>query len=382
MKKIGVLVRPLTKPIENVHGIAGFSDWKFYAVFLLYSASFIAFASDPFFLLRGGVVFQQGMITLLLAVVLLNTLHWDFLLFGKPSNANLLLQLFSYLPGAFFIARLFGKATKPECVSTGENLLLFIKEKGNVFMPVFPSWLSDLFCNWKISLVFVLLLVVLSLNIRKQFKVAAVYLFLLIPFLAEITGKRPEYLIIGTVLFAFGLGLQFCRYDYVVYFERIDESLRQSSNIDTLLLRSIMRIMSRLYQDSELSENDVREIVSDVYNAGKAPGNEYSDMEINQIAAEVIRKMIHSFNLVNIQQSNRGAAMFPNRRLFIYDNALRGIAVFPRILVVLLFVIIWWISPIDIFPDALPLIGTIDDVLAGMATMLMLSSSTSRRQTH
>ena len=133
--------------------------------------------------------------------------------------------------------------------------------------------------------------------------------------------------------------------------------------------------MSRLYQDSQLSEKDIREIVLDVYNTGRGHGNEYNDMELNQIAAEVSRKMIHSFNLVNIQQSSTGSFMYPNRHLYIYDSILRGIAVWPRVLAVGLFAILWTISPIDIIPDALPFIGTFDDVLAGLATTLMLTST-------
>ena len=113
MKLIGKVVRPLTKPMGKVRGIAGISDWKFYLVFLLYFFSFIVLLNDPFFHIYGEVVFQQGMITLLLAVILLNTVYWDFQLFGKPAGANLILQGISYFPGCLLFARLLGKATQP-----------------------------------------------------------------------------------------------------------------------------------------------------------------------------------------------------------------------------------------------------------------------------
>ena len=380
MKKIEELVRPLTKPIDNARGIAGFSDWKFYLAFLFYSTSFIVLARDSFFHLHGEVVFQQGMISLLLAIILLNTVFWDFQLFGKPTGANLILQHYSYIPGCLLFARLLGKATQLKQVSLAKGLWLDLVDTTNKIMPVpdlsIPSWMTDMICNWKITIFLILLLVILSLNFHKAFKIGAIYLFLLVTLLSEIASESSSgHLIVGTILFAIGLGLQFCRYDSVVYFEKIDESLRQNSDVDSLLLRCIMRIMSRLYQDSQLSEKDVREIVSDIYNAGRGVGNEYSDIEINQITAEVIRKMIHSFNLVNIQQANTGAFMYPNRRLFVYDSVLRGIAVWPRVLAVLIFAILWTISPIDIIPDALPFIGTLDDVLAGLATTLMLTST-------
>ena len=377
MKRIGELVRPLTKPIDNARGIAGFSDWKFYVVFLLYLFSFISFVNDPFFHLHGEVVFQQGIITLIFAVILLNTIYWDFQLFGKPTGANLILQCVSYFPGCLLLARLLGKATQPQIVSETRVRWHELVDVTNKIMPLpdlsIPSWLIDMLSNWKITITLVLLLVILSLNVHKAFKIGAIYLFLLVAFVSGIKDNRASgYLFIGTILFAVGLCLQFCRYDYVVYFERIDESLRQNGNIDSLLLRCIMRIMCRLYQDSQLSEKDIREIVSDVYNTGRGPGNEYNDIELNQIAAEVSRKMIHSFNLVNIQQSSTGSFMKSNRQLYIYDSILRGIAVWPRVLAVLLFTLVWMIIPIDFIPDALPFVGTFDDVLAGVATTFVI----------
>lgn len=378
MKRIGNLVRPLTKPIGNARGIAGISDWKFYLVFLLYGLSFICFLNDPFFRLQGKVVFQQGMITLLFAVILLNTVYWDFQLFGKPSGGNLFLQVFSYLPGGMLAARVLGDASKFEYDKSAFAKLWSIAEGTihKIGALELPLWLTDIVSNWKITIALVLLLVILSSTFHKAFKIGALCLFLFVAFVTEMTSKSSSgHLIVGAILFAIGLCLQSSRYDYVVYFERIDESLRQNGNIDSLLLRCIMRIMSRLYQDSQLSEKDIREIVLDVYNTGRGHGNEYNDMELNQIAAEVSRKMIHSFNLVNIQQSSTGSFMYPNRHLYIYDSILRGIAVWPRVLAVGLFAILWTISPIDIIPDALPFIGTFDDVLAGLATTLMLTST-------
>lgn len=380
MKRIGKLVQPLTKPIGDARGIAGFSDWKFYVVFLLYFFSFISLVKDPFFHLHGEVVLQQGMITLLFAVILLNTVYWDFQLFGKPTGANLVLQCISYFPGCLLLARLLGKATQPRTVPAAKVAWHKLVDVTNTIMPLpdfsVPSWLIDMFSNWKITIALILLLVILSLNVHKGFKIGAIYLFLLVAFLSGIADNTLSgYLFIGTILFVVGLCLQSSRYDYVVYFERIDESLRQNGNIDSLLLRCSMRIMSRLYQDSQLSEKDIREIVSDVYNTGRGPGNEYNDIELNQIAAEVSRKLIHSFNLVNIRQSSTGSFMYPNQRLFVYDSMLRGIAVWPRVLAVLLFAFVWMVIPIDIIPDAIPFFGTIDDVLAGVATTLMLKDT-------
>lgn len=387
MNKIVDLTRYLTKPLDNIHGVAGFSDWKFYLIFILYSTSFVVFVRDPFFRLSGDVVFQQGIVTLLLAVVLLNTLYWDFQLFGKPSGANLLLQVFSYLPGGMLIARLFGEATQPERIALAKRLWNQIINTTDQIIPLstfsLPPWLTDLVCNWKISIAFIMLLVLLSLNIRKQIKIGAIFVFLLLPFLTVIANDTEiGFLVLGTLLFVAGLSFQFCRYDRVIYYEQIDAALRQTSCVDSLLLSSVMRIMTRLYQDSKLSDLDVREIVAEEYKTARNSENGYSDMEINQIATGVTRKMIHSYNLVFISQSNSGALMYPNRRLFVCDSILHGIAVWPRVIATLLFAIVWIVSPIDILPDAIPFIGTLDDMFAGITTTLMITSAVQQERTN
>jgi uncharacterized membrane protein YkvA (DUF1232 family) len=45
--------------------------------------------------------------------------------------------------------------------------------------------------------------------------------------------------------------------------------------------------------------------------------------------------------------------------------------------------IIWWLSPLDIIPDAAPIVGTIDDILVlwlgGTPLMKQIASTRSRR---
>ena len=52
----------------------------------------------------------------------------------------------------------------------------------------------------------------------------------------------------------------------------------------------------------------------------------------------------------------------PDYKLYNCDNILSHIAIFPRVTVILFLTIIFLLSPVDIIPDSLPLIGVLDDM--------------------
>ncbi len=388
MKKIGETISYIEKGL-NVQGVAGFGV-KFSVILLIYCASAIFLFQDPFFKQNGEFVFQQGIALLIFAIILLNTVYWDLQLFGRPSGANLLLQIASWVPGSLLVARIFGNPTKFEQVTLIESVFKNIVDTMDKVIPVkwlsLPKWMTDMVSNWKVSIIAVLLLLILSLNIKKQIKVGAIVLILFVPWLTEIaSGASKDIniipLILSTILFAIALTMQFCDYDVSIYFEKIDESFRQSPFVDPVLLRSTLRIMTRLFREEKLSEQHVHEIIAEEYNTARGVGNGYDDLEMNQIAVGVTKKMIYNFDLVNIQQSSNGAIMLPNRRLFVDNSMLRGIAIWPRMLVVVVFAIIWCISPFDPIPDAIPVLGAFDDFIVGSITMMICAKTVQQEKT-
>lgn len=74
----------LCAPAGNDFGIAGFRCWKFWAVLAFYLGGFLLLVRDPFFLRGGAFSYQQGMVTLLLAFVIVAALCWEMMLFGPP----------------------------------------------------------------------------------------------------------------------------------------------------------------------------------------------------------------------------------------------------------------------------------------------------------
>jgi hypothetical protein len=361
----------------SVRGISGFGDWKFFAAALAYAVAFLFFVCDPFFHLYGKFTYQQGVVILFFAVILASTFHWELLLFGKPSGANMLLQVISMIPAAFLLARIFGDSTKPVEKSfwaeLTEKAADFTNEVIDISKFSVPEWITDMLRNWKISCVIIILLMILSLKIEKRFKVAAVFVALLIPFLTALAGDGPLlYLLAGSVCFAVGLCLQFCRYDKVNFFEQVDASLQQQTCIDAVALRTVIRIMTRLQRDGSVTENCVREIVAGEYASLRGRGFEYNDMEINQIASALTRKMVYDFDLVYINNTGNGSLMVPNKHLFVGKSILCSIAQWPRLLVIVIFAIVWTVMPVDILPDAIPFIGALDDV--AMSTVACISA--------
>ena len=110
---MSIVWRWLNESPGGGQGVSGFRAWRFWVVLLLYMGSFLCFVRDPFFQRAGAFTYQQGMVTLLLAFVIVATLCWEMMLFGPPRGANLLLQFAMCLPSFLFIARIVSAPSVP-----------------------------------------------------------------------------------------------------------------------------------------------------------------------------------------------------------------------------------------------------------------------------
>ncbi|MFA6929927.1 MAG: YkvA family protein [Lentisphaeria bacterium] len=367
------LLRLEPEQIPWANGVTSFHDPKFYLAFILYLAAFSSFAADPFFQQQGVFVYQQGVITLFLAFILAAAFNWELYLFGKPSGANLILQFLLILPLALFLARILSSASPlPEPVGFVAEFLSKIKNslKTNA-SSLLPPWLLDLFVNWKISLLTVLFLFVLSLK-HLHLKLAGILILLAIPLFTTLTLKPELPFLIGALLLLIGSSLQFCRYDKILYYENVIKAVTAPGEIDATLLQVLLLAMKKLFQRGEkLSEFHLLQIIKDAYGSQ----HPFSDEEFKLMAAEISKKMVYTYDLVHIQGTSAGFYMLPNPALFYYDNLLGGIAVFPRLVLSLAVAVIWVLLPIDLIPDAIPFFGTLDDIGVVAFASLILKNS-------
>lgn len=355
------------------NGVSSFHDAKFYVVFILYLASFSLFAADPFFHQQGVFVYQQGIITLFLAFILAAAFNWELYLFGKPSGANLILQFLLILPLALFLARILSEASPlPEPEGFIAEFINKIKSGLRTNAEhILPSWLMDLFVNWKISLLTILILFVLSLK-HLRLKLAGILILLAIPLFTTLTQKPELTSIAGGLLLLTGIGLQFCRYDKVIYYENVIKAVTAPGEIDSTLLKVVLLAMKKLFQrNAKLSEVHLLQIIKDSY----CPLQALSDEELKLMAAEISKKMVYTYDLVQIQGTSAGFYMLPNPDLFQYNNLLAGIAVFPRLVLSIAVAVIWVLIPIDLVPDAIPFFGTLDDIAVTAFASIVLKNS-------
>ncbi|MBR0458710.1 MAG: DUF1232 domain-containing protein [Victivallales bacterium] len=83
---------------------------------------------------------------------------------------------------------------------------------------------------------------------------------------------------------------------------------------------------------------------------------------IEHYAREALQRMIDD-GLVVLESDSSNSRITPANALFrVPNNLLANVASFPRILFLLIVAVLWILSPFDLLPDSLPLVGMLDDV--------------------
>ena len=363
-------------------GIKSFRDWRFYLVAFLLAGSLFCLLYDPFFNVYGEFVYRQGVVVLLLALTIAASFLWETPIFGKPAGANLLLQSFSIAPFALLIARLCANGGNCSRELTGPKFSGPWGLVGDFFanlLEYIPLWIRDLFSNWEITLLFLLVLGILCLR-RIQWRTGAIAVVLALLYAFQFNGEYDlKYLLAATVLLIAALSFMFSRYDKVSYWENVLKRVRRSKTLSAEELRTILLVMEQLGRKRRLSDGNFRQIVKECY-AGEHP---YNDNELNLIAGELAKRMIHNHDLVALRNDSEGIFLFADPLLFQDDNLLCAIAVVPRIVFVGFFALFWVLMPFDLIPDALPLVGTLDDIAVMLLSGVVIqSSSHSMRRRH
>lgn len=355
-------------------GIKSFRDWRFYLVAFLLSGSLLCLIYDSYFIADEEFKYCQGTVVLLMALTIAAAFLWETPIFGKPAGANLLLQAFSILPFGLLMARLCAADGKSSQELTAPNLAGFWEPMGNALtktLEIIPEWIRDLVSNWQITLLFLLVLGILCLR-SIQLRTGAIGLVLLLLFAHQFTrGGNLMNLTVSALLLMTALSFMFSRYDKVSYYENILKRLRRSKTLGAEELRAVLLVMEQLERKKRLSDGNFRQIVKDCYMVNGA----YTENELNMISGELAKRMIHNHDLVSLRNDSEGIFLFPDPLLFQDDNLLSSIAVVPRIAFVSVFAILWVIMPVDLIPDALPLVGTLDDIAVMILSGIVIQSS-------
>ena len=348
---------------QEGHGVTSLSFIRFLTVLFLYAGAFVVLATDPFFQDNGIFVYRQGIVTIFFAFVVTASLNWEMLLFGRASGANMFLQILQIPPLTLLLARLTAFPSTPSRQPLIKKLFQFLQETDRELFnltSMVPDWLSDLFSNWRISLCFMLVLFILSFrNIRLKL---ALLISVLVILLGSASGSLSLWLIGGTVLLACGYSFQFCRYDRVIFFENAVRRIARSGTCDSMLTSVMLSVLTVFYETGKVSRPRLLQLVQSVYAGDRA----LNSSELQLIAGEIVRKMVYQYDLAEVIFSGDGEFLAPNPRLFSYDNLLGMIAVAPRIVLTLIFGILWIFLPVDLIPDGVPFLGVLDDTAVAL----------------
>ena len=362
----------MLQPHRPTNGITGLNSIRFYLVFVLYSASFLVLMRDPFFFQYGVFTYSQGVMPLLLAYLVVATLCWELSFFGKSAGVNLLLQVLMIAPLALVMARI--------CVGASTESKPFLKSVmdfvgnhefgilGNL-NDLIPQWIMDIFCNWKISVFFVLFVGSQCLK-RLSFRLSMMVTMFIIPIFSTLqSGADMRFFALGGVLLLAGMSLQFCRYDSIIYFENVAAKLRGGG--DMTMLRTIMKIMAKLHERGRLSDINLIHLVRREYEKI----GDYTEADHRLIAAKLTQMMMYEYNLVRIRNDADGPYVVATECLYRNSGLLSELTIFPKLAVMIIIALVWVLLPFDVIPDATPIIGTLDDVLVTMVTGLALGNS-------
>ncbi len=364
----------LSSEAPDSRGIKSFRDWRFWLVVVLLSASFYCMLNEPYFKNCGEFVFRQGVIVLFLALTIAAAFLWETPIFGKPAGANLLLQSFSIAPFALLVTRLCasdGKSSAELALPKFTGFWHWMESLSVSALSYIPAWIREIFANWQITLLFLLVLGVLCLR-RIQLRAGAIGVILLLLFAVQLNrGTDLKFFLFATLFFIAALSFMFSRYDRISYYENILKRLHRSQTLGAEELRAVLLVMEQLERKKRLSDGNFRQIVKDCYTADRP----YNETELNLISGEVAKRMIHNHNLVSLRNDGEGIFLFPDPLLFYDDNLLRSVATIPRIVFVGLFALLWVLMPVDLIPDALPLVGTLDDIAVMILSGVVIQNS-------
>lgn len=361
------------KPTETNNGITSFKSNKFYLTIICYLISLTAFVKDPFFSNEfGEFTYKQTGIVLFIGFIIMAAMHWDVLLFGRPSGANLWAQILSIAPFMLFCARIFGEKTLAASHSSWFGKAFSVLKGGikEVIGFEWPDWIGEIFSHWAFTLVLIIILLVLCVR-NTKIKISAIIILLAIPFLGTVKNNENSlYFWIGTLTMLFGFALQYSNYAYNIYYLNVIRAMKPTKNIDEKYLRTVMRIMDRINSEGKILENEVISIVQ----------NEYSDpnltnADIRNFASDILKNMMNQFNLISLRLTQNGIIGIANPKLYHRDNFLTYIAVLPRVGLILVITLIFIISPIDLIPDVVPLLGALDDVTLTIFSFLITKNT-------
>ena len=344
-------------------GVAGIGDPKWIAVALLYVAALALMGQDPWY---GDKYFtyNQGIFVGILAMLLVAGFCWEIYLLGRPAGINLVLHCLLIVPVALLIGRIAGL---PDAPQASYGLLGKLKDyvvsltDASGLGSIIPVWIQDVFRSPGILLlIFFTSIAFTQKKASRRFALVAVAF--IIPTAQTLShDPRPSLIFgLGFIALLIGISLQFNKYGDIVGQQNI---LRRLHPVDDRLeYRCSLRIARRTVEDGFITEDAVLAVIQREY--GKQ-GN-MDTLTMRGIAQAISQRLVREHRILELYGDERGFFLIPYSDILTTESLFDEISVWIRKIIITGIAVIWLISPIDLFPDSIPVMGAIDDALISL----------------
>ena len=344
-------------------GVAGIGDPKWIVVALCYIAAVALMGQDPWY---GDKYFtyNQGIFVGILAIMIVAGFCWEIYLLGRPGGINLVLHCLLIVPIALLIGRIAGLPPAPEAsyglLGQLKNYMVSIKDAGGI-ESILPVWIQDIFRNPSILLLIFFTSVAFTQK-KASRRFALVVVAFLIPVMQTLAhDPRPSISFgLGFVAMLAGIALQFSKYGDIIGQQNV--LTRLNAVDDRLELKCSMRIAKRAVEDGFITEDGVLAIIQREYSRHF----DSDPLAVRAIAQAISHRLVREHRILELHGDERGFFLIPYEALFKIESLFDEISVWIRKIIITGIAIIWLISPIDLFPDSIPVLGAIDDALIAL----------------
>ena len=358
-------------------GVAGIGDPKWIAVALLYIAAFALMGQDLWYGEK-YFTYNQGIFVGILAIMLVAGFCWEIYLLGRPSGINLVLHCLLVVPTALLIGRIAGLPAAPD---SAYGLLGKLKEyvisitDSSGIGSILPLWIQDIFRNPGILLLIFFTSIAFTQK-KPGRRFALVVVAFLIPALQTLShDPKPSFAFgLGFIAMVVGITLQFNKYGDIIGQQNILSRLHAVD--DRLEFKSCLRIAKRTVEDGFITEDAVLAIVQREY--GKYYQKDTS--MVRGIAQSISQRLVREHRILELYGDERGFFLIPYPDLATVESLFDEIAIWIRKIVITGIAIVWLISPIDLFPDSVPILGAIDDALISLVGAAQWLDTIKRRK--
>ncbi len=367
------------RPAENRRssGVVSIGDPKWIAVALLYVAAMALMGQDPWY---GDkyFTFNQGIFVGILAILLVAGFCWEIYLLGRPAGINLVLHCLLVVPVALLIGRIAGLPSGPEA---SYGLLGKLKDyvgsltDASGIGSLIPFWIQDVFRSPGILLlIFFTSIAFTQKKANRRF--ALVVVAFLIPILQTLSyDPRPSpAFALGFVALLVGIILQFNKYGDIIGQQNVLHRLHAVD--DRLEYKCSLRIAKRTVEDGFITEDGVLAVVQREYGKQK----ELDALTMRAIAQAISHRLVREHRILELYGDERGFFLIPYADLLTVESLFNEIAVWIRKIIITGIAVIWLISPIDLFPDSIPVLGAIDDVMISLVGAAQWLDTIKRRK--